>query len=159
MKKAGKITKKKREQVRHLDDVFADFRNEIANAMKPWSSGSGWPLSDFSRRVPLLDMVDKGDHYELQVEVPGIEKEKINIKATPNTVEISAEQSNLSEEQRKGYIYSERTSNSFYRMIPIPEQVVQSKIDAKFNNGILTIKLPKDDSFRDKQQTTKVEVK
>jgi len=158
MKKSGKITKKKGEQVRQLDDAFADFRKEIANAMKPWSSGSGWHLSDLSRRMPLLDMADREDHYELQVEVPGIEKDKISIKATPNTLEISAEQSKESEEQRKGYIYSERTSNSFYRMIPIPEQVVQSKIDAKFNNGILTMKLPKDDSFRDKQQTTKVEV-
>ena len=160
MKKSGKIAKKENKQVRDFNDAFANFRKDIESTMmKPWSTGFVWPsLSDFSKRMPLLDMADRGDHYELQVEVPGIDKDKINVKATTNAVEISAEQSNQSEEQRKDYVYSERVSNSFYRMIPFPEHVVPSKIDAKFNNGIVTIKLPKDNSAKDKQ-TTKVEIK
>jgi HSP20 family protein len=44
-------------------------------------------------RTPIFDMVDKEDRYELKVEVPGIEKEKLKLKATKDSIEISGEQS------------------------------------------------------------------
>jgi len=160
MTKSGKITKREEnKQVRYLDDVFTNFRKEIENATKPWSTGLGLPfLFDLTERVPLCDLADRGDHYELHVEVPGIEKDKINVKATINAVEISTERSKESEEKRKDYVYSERSSSSFYRMIPVPEQIVPSKINAKVNNGILTIELPKNHSLKN-QRTTRVEIK
>jgi len=59
-------------------------------------------------RVPLCDMIDKGDKYEVQVEVPGIEKEKINVQATKNSLEITGEQSEKIEDKGKNYVYNER---------------------------------------------------
>ena len=90
-------------------------------------------------------MVDKGDRYELQAELPGIEKDKIHVKATDDSIEISAEQleEERVEERKKKYVYNERSYRSFYRTIPIPEQILSSEVTAKMNNGILRIDLPK----------------
>lgn len=161
MTKSGKIVKK--EENRHilrLDDVFENFRREIENTMRPWSTRFGFPslFDPEGIRLPLCDMVDKGNRYEVHVEIPGIDKEKLKVKATSNSVEVSAEKSERTEERRKGYIYSERSQSSFYRMIPVPAEIVPSKVNAKVNNGILTLDLPKKNPSKAKQ-ATKVEVK
>jgi HSP20 family protein len=57
------------------------------------------------------------------------------------------------------YVYSERSHRSFYRKILVPEEIVPSKIDARMNNGILVVKLPKKDPTKSKEEATKVEVK
>jgi HSP20 family protein len=169
MTKSGKIVKREENrQIRHLDDVFENFRREIENTIRPWSMRFGFPslfdpgfpslLDREGVRLPLCDMVDKGNRYELHLEIPGIDKEKLNVKATSNSVEVSAEKSERSEEKRKGYIYSERSQSSFYRMIPVPEEIVPSKVNAKFNNGILTVDLPKKNLSKAKQ-ATRIDVK
>ena len=160
MTKSGKIAKKEDKPLAYLDDIFENFRKEMESALRPWQSGFRFPsLFDGETRVPLCDMADRGDRYELQVEVPGIEKDKIDIKATGHSVEISAEKSEKTEEKRKDYIYSERSQRSFYRKIPVPEEIVPSKIDARMNNGILVVKLPKKNPTKSKEGATKVEVK
>lgn len=161
MTKSGRIVKREENrQIRHLDDVFEAFRREIENTMRPWSTRFGLPSLFDSEgfRLPLCDMADKGNRYELHLEIPGIDKDKLNVKATSNSVEVSAEKSERAEEKRKDYIYSERSRSSFYRMIPVPEEIVPSKVNAKVNNGILTVDLPKKNPSKAKQ-TTKVEVK
>ena len=104
-------------------------------------------------------MTDKDDRYELQLEVPGIEKDKINVRATASSVEISAEKSEKKEEKKKDYVYSERSHRSFYRRVPIPGEILPSRIDARMNNGLLVVNLPKKNPTRSKEQSTKVAVK
>jgi HSP20 family protein len=92
---------------RHLDNVFEDFRREMESMFHTWTySMTGLPfpvLADIDReiRLPLYDMADKGDKYELQLEIPGIDKNKIDVKATKNSIEISGEQSEKTEEKKK----------------------------------------------------------
>jgi HSP20 family protein len=159
MTRSTKIAKKRQKQLGHLDDIFENFRREIEGALRPWQGGSHFPsLFGGEDQLPLCDMVDRGDSYELQVEVPGIQKERIKVKATANSVEIAARQSEKSEERRKNYLYTERSRRSFYRKIPVPEQIVPAKIDAKVNNGILLVNLPKKNPPRS-EVAKKVEVK
>ncbi|HEX6028171.1 MAG TPA: Hsp20/alpha crystallin family protein, partial [Nitrososphaeraceae archaeon] len=123
-------------QARRMDDIFEDFRNNIESILNPWSSSYLWHSpykleigeeeeaaevkDEGIRRTPLYDMVDKGDRYELEVELPGIEKDKIHVKATDDSIEISAEQleEERVEERKKKYVYNERSYMSFYRTIP-----------------------------------------
>lgn len=94
-----------------------------------------WPYSiadsPFSQngeaRLPACDMVDKGDKYELQLEVPGIDKDKIDVKATKNSIEISAEQSEKTEEKKRNYVYNERSYRSFHRRIPYTRRDIAIK--------------------------------
>jgi len=150
---------------RYLDNIFEDFRREMESMLSLWTHlMADWRfpvLADIDReiRLPLCDMVDKEDKYELQLEIPGIDKDKIDVKATKNSVAISGEQSEKTEEKRKNYLYNERLYRSFHRKIPIPEEIVPSKIDAKINNGILQIQLPKKIPTKPEEETTKVEIK
>jgi HSP20 family protein len=150
---------------RYLDNMLEDLRRKMDSMFHLWSySNTGWffpLLADIDRQImlPLCDMVDRGDKYELQLEIPGIDKDKIDVKATKNSVEIIGEQSEKSEEKKKNYVYNERSFRSFHRRIPIPEEIVPSKIDAKMNNGILQISLTKNIPTKPEEQTTKVEIK
>lgn len=161
MTKSGKIAKREQDKpLAYLDDIFENFRREMESALRPWQSGFRFPSAfNGETRVPLCDMADRGDRYELQIEVPGIEKDRINVKATGYSVEVTAEKSEKTEEKRKDYIYSERSRRSFYRKIPVPEEIVPSKIDARMNNGILVVKLPKRNPTKSREGATKVEVK
>jgi HSP20 family protein len=159
MTNSGKIAKREERQLGYMDEIFENFRSELESVLKPWHGRFTFPsVLDVGARVPLYDMKNKGDRYELQIEVPGIEKDKVNINATRNYVEVSAEQSEKKEEKKKDYVYSERSSSSFYRKIPVPEEIIPSKVDARMNNGILIVQLPKK-SPKKSEETKKVEVK
>jgi HSP20 family protein len=76
-----------------------------------------------------------------------MDKDKIQLNATEDSTEISGEQSEEQRNEDKGnnYIYNERSYRTFYRSIPIPDEIVPSKITARMNNGILQIEIPKKD--------------
>ncbi len=153
MARQGKLAKRPARQ----DDIFKDFRQEIESMMKPWPELWRFPrLEDI--RVPLCDMSDKGDRYDLKVEVPGVEKDKIDVKATRDYVELAGQHSEKTEKERKNYIYNERSYRSFYRKIPMPEEIDPSKVNARMDKGILTLELPKK-TPKAKRQATRVEVK
>ena len=149
-----------------MDDIFENFRREMENMFSPilpysftdWRIPLGLDVMG-EERVPLCDMVDKGDKYEVQLEVPGIEKEKVNVRATKNSLEITGEQSERTEDKGKNYVYNERSYRSFSRRIPIPEEIVPSKVSAKMSNGVLVVDLPKTTPTKPSEETTKVEIK
>ena len=116
-------------------------------------------------RMALYELADRGDKFELQVEVPGIEKEKIDVKATKYSVEISGKHSEKTEEERteeekgKRYLYTERLYRSFYRNVTLPEEIVPSKVAAKVENGVLKVDLPKKTPTKGEGEATKIDVK
>jgi HSP20 family protein len=143
-------------QARHMNNIFEDFRSNIESMLNPWSLPYWESLPSTNRlgieghegliRRPLYDIVDNGDKYELQVELPGIERDKIRVNATDESIEISAEQSEeeKAERQKKNYVYDQRSYSSFYCAIPTPEEILSSEVTAKMNNnGILRVEIPK----------------
>lgn len=148
---------------RSVDDIFDTFRRDIQNLLEGswWPHTSGLRLSSLATeqriRMPLCDMVDKGDKYEILMEVPGIAKEKVDIKATRSKIEVSGQQESKMRDKEKNYVYNERLYHSFGRRISLPEEIVPSKIEAKMENGILMIDLPK--KTPTKIEDAKVEVK
>lgn len=141
----------------YYDDFFENVRQNmqrISNAMEQTWPNSIFPtfktFSPFEwfdkwtdTRLPLCDVVDKGDRYEITMEIPGIDKDKVDVKATKNSVRISGVQSEKTKEKGKNYVYSERSYKSFHRQIPFPQEILPSKITAKVNNGVLEVDLPK----------------
>ena len=138
-------------RTRRIDNIFDNFRNNIESIMDPLSSWGYFP--SYSRlqmeqgegvRTPTYDMVDDGDRYKLIVELPGINKDNIRVKAMDDSVEISAEQSQEEDERKKSFVYNQRSYSSFYCRIPVPEEILSSEVTAKADNkGILRVQLPK----------------
>jgi HSP20 family protein len=149
---------------REFDSIFDSFRREMERMMvRPWSFPVEWEFPSMfearDMRMAPYELVDRGDRFELQLEVPGIEKENVDVKATKYSVEISGKHSEKGEEKGKRYVYSERLYRSFYRNVPLPEEIIPSKVSARVENGILRLELPKKSPTERESQATRVEVK
>ena len=145
--------------VHNMDSIFENFRNEIEGMLNPWPihyldrfgrsgvAGKEKEQQEGEIRMPLYDMLDKGNTYELRVELPGVEKDRIHVIATDDSIEISAEnseqKSKKDQKKKANYLYNQLSYNSFYSTIPVPEEIRSSEVTAKVNNGILTVNLPK----------------
>jgi len=125
-------------------------------SFSPWGyfpSTSRIDMREDEVRVPVYDVVDRGNKYEAIVKLPGIDKDNIRINAMDDSIEISAEQSRNEEERRKEFSYSQRTFSLFYCTIPVPTEIILAEVTARSDNkGILRINLPK-------KTTTKQEIK
>lgn len=136
-------------RTRRMDSIFDDFRNSIESMMNPLSWGYFPPYGRLDTeegrvRTPVYDMIDDGDKYKLRVELPGIEKDNIHIRAMDDSIEISAEQSQDEDERKKDFVYNQRLYSSFYCRIPVPEEILSSEVTAKTDSkGILRVELPK----------------
>jgi HSP20 family protein len=134
---------------RPFDELFDNFRQDIQDAfftplINPLSSvGMPRGMDSIEARIPLCDVIDKGDKYIISLEVPGIQKDKIELKATDEHITISAAEEKKIEKEEGSYVLNERSYRSFFRKIPFPENIVPTKIDAIVENGILKIELPK----------------
>ncbi len=102
--------------------------------------GRGRALS--GGELPLTNFYDTGDHFELQVELPGLSKEDLAIKIQGNYLEISGTRK---AEVPEGYEVhrGERGEISFNRSFTLPSDVEAEKVEAKLRNGLLTMTLPK----------------
>ncbi|MEM2909251.1 MAG: Hsp20/alpha crystallin family protein [Candidatus Bilamarchaeaceae archaeon] len=94
-------------------------------------------------RSPLSDLVDKGDKFELSVELPGMEKEDIHIEADKSSISISAERRKAEEEKKKNYYYCERSYTGYKRTFSLPEEIDPEAVDAEFKNGVLKVEMKK----------------
>lgn len=109
-------------------------------------------------RYPLMDLKEEEDKYVLETEIPGLKKEEINIEITKDRViELKGEKTEEkeTEEEDGKYIHKERCETSFYRKLYLPSEIDPEKVDAKTENGILTITLPK----KEPEPVKKIEVK
>lgn len=90
------------------------------------------------------DIRDNGDKYVMESELPGFEKDDINIDIKDSYLVISAEKKNCSDEKNDSdkYIRRERSCSSYKRSFDISD-VNTEEINAEYKNGILTIELPK----------------
>jgi len=134
---------------------LANMRREFDRMLEefPWA---GWrrPLARFDVEpffrgfagvgaVPAVDIAEKEKEYEITAELPGMDESNIDVKFADGMLTIKGEKKEEREEKKKDYFLSERRYGSFQRSFPVPESVDANKIEAKFVNGILTIKLPK----------------
>jgi HSP20 family protein len=137
-----------------MDRMFDDFRSEWENAfLVPRAFAAE------TTRQPLVDLADNGKEYVVKAEIPGIQKEDLNIDVTEDSVEISGEtrSEEKEEDKERGYLRRERRYARFYRSIPLPDRVAADKADAQLKDGILTVKLPK--AAPPEKKTRKIQVK
>lgn len=119
---------------RRLDDIMGGF------------FGEGADFTDFPRgyREAFSEFKEKENEYVVEIEIPGVNKEDIDLRTTDNGIEIKAEKKEEkgSEEEENEHKYT-RSYSGFYQTLGVPENVDLDNIDASYENGILTVKLPK----------------
>jgi len=131
-----------RDFLNEMDRWFEDFRSGLEDFL--WTPRIWRPTEYLAEiRRPATDVLDTGKEIVVTAELPGIDKEDIDISVEEDCVEIKAERKLEKEEKEEGYHYRERGYKSFYRKMGLPASVIPDKAEAQLNNGVLEIKLPK----------------
>jgi HSP20 family protein len=123
--------------------------------MTPYRSAVDWffdePFLNWSRwagdggTTPMVDMRETDDAYVVEVELPGVKPEDTEVTLDGQTLVIRGRYGDEREEEAKGgrYLVRERRSGTFARAITLPGGIDADKVTSSFNNGELTISLPK----------------
>ena len=123
---------------RLFDDAFT----------RPAGTAAGW-------QMPAIDMYHTDDALVIRAAVPGLKAEDVQIDVTGDVLTIKGEFKQKDEAKEKNYHLREQCWGAFERRVLLPTQIVADKAKAEFENGVLTISLPKTDEVRPKQITIK----
>ncbi|MEO0868626.1 MAG: Hsp20/alpha crystallin family protein [Cyanobacteria bacterium J06642_11] len=93
--------------------------------------------------IPAVDLIDAGDFYVLEVVLPGVNANEIAIEASRKSITISGERTAAAVEDDTTILRRERRYGSFRRVVTLPLVVDHEQVKADYNNGILTLHVPK----------------
>ncbi|WP_238555055.1 Hsp20/alpha crystallin family protein [Chryseobacterium sp. P1-3] len=120
------------------------FNRELFN----WGNNN---YSSTSTTVPSVNIMENADAYEVQVAAPGMEKNDFQIKLDGNLLTISSSKQDSSETKEKNFTRREFSYQSFQRSFELPKDVVdQENIQAKYENGLLKLTIPKKEEAKQK---------
>ncbi len=107
--------------------------------------------------TPRVDIIEDNERYLLTADIPGVHKKDIEISYKDGTLSISGQRENTvtTEEENKKVHRVERFYGSYYRSFKLPETIDDEKIEAKYENGVLAVSIPK----ADKQVKRQIEIK
>ncbi len=125
----------------------------------PFGEGwlTSWPMRDFMRPmrlpeafwgragswVPAMDVSEDDRQYVITVELPGTKREDVTLESHENRLTIRGEKRDEREEKKEHRRYVERSFGSFSRSFSLPNDADSEHIEASFENGVLSICIPK----------------
>jgi len=146
---------------RAIDEFFDEMQRSFEQWMRPFFDSTRFPFFDFDTqlgRMPNADIEETDTEYIVTAEMPGIPKENIEVKITDdNVLEIRGKASSEKKETKGRYIRQERSTADYFRSIALDTPVDVDKVDAKVENGVLTLRLPKKTS--EEKNARKIEIK
>lgn len=121
-----------------MPTVFDEF-------FKPWNDWfeNGGTFSGRTMTMPAVNIVENKNDYGLSLAVPGMKKEDFNIDVEGNMLTISCEKEETTEQNNERYNRKEYNYSSFSRSFTLPDEVNKEKIEAKYEDGVLKLMLPK----------------
>ena len=129
-------------------NVLKEFNNKFGNVVEADydSENKSWS--------PRINVVENEKNYVVTAEIPGVEKDKIDIDIKDNTLTIKGEKNFEKKEEKDNYLRVERSYGNFQRSFYLDENVDREKINAKYKDGVLEVTLPK----KEEATPTKIEV-
>ena len=130
------------------------FQNELNRLFDRWSGGSFWQGEP---AFPAFNVWEEGDHVIVEAEVPGLDLKALEIYVTGgNTLTVKGERKFLAPEKSTWH-RQERAGGRFLRTLTLPYPVDADKVDARLENGVLSLKLTKHESARPRKIPIKAE--
>jgi len=123
-----------------LDDIFKNMEKMFNQFQE-----KGMDFASELRPNFPVDVKEEEGGFVVTADLPGVDKNEINVKADNESVEISAEASHEIEEENEKYYRKERSQRTFNRRIDFPKQVDPETIEASYDDGVLTITADKDE--------------
>lgn len=122
---------------RAMDRLFED------TMLRP---SAAWVASE----MPTIDLYETDDNLVLKATLPGVKPEDVDITVTGDTLVLKGEIKAEEDVKREGYYRKERRHGSFSRAISLPLLVEIDKAEALYENGILTLTMPKAEAIKPK---------
>lgn len=124
---------------RLMDSMFEEF-------LGPWERQDGTVSS------PLMDVVENEQGFVVQADMPGVAKEDVRLTVENRRVLIDAEvRRETTRKEGENLLHSERVVSKFSRSFTLPAEVDESRADARLENGVLTLTLPKKEAAQPKK--------
>ncbi|MEH2309734.1 Hsp20/alpha crystallin family protein [Nostoc sp.] len=134
------------EPFREIDTLQRQM-NRLFDRLMPTTNGGERSGFIFS---PAAELEETDDAIRLKLEVPGLEPKDINVEATPESISITGERKTETKSEENGITRSEFRYGKFQRVISLPSQIQNDKVQAEYKNGILHLTLPKAESEKHK---------
>ncbi|HEU4344968.1 MAG TPA: Hsp20/alpha crystallin family protein [Candidatus Binatia bacterium] len=139
---------------RDMDRMMEGF---FGRRMRPW-----WPERWFRGdepeiSIPAVDLYEDKNDIVVKAELPGIEKDNVEVNLTDHTLTIKGEKKKEEEVKEENYYRTERSYGSFVRTLELPKDVHADKVKANFKDGILEVRLPKTEEAKAKEIKVKVD--
>lgn len=128
-----------------INRSFDGLMNEIFNDL-PLTFGK--TLREDVLHFPPANIIEKSDRYQIELAVPGMDKGDFNVKLDEKLLTISAEKKTEKTSETDKLIRREFSNKSFKRSFTIDEKIDSANISAKYENGILTLELPKKEDVK-----------
>jgi HSP20 family protein len=128
------------EEMDRLFESFGMGRNFLPDDMTQARGAGGQGAA--SLWSPHLEVCERGGKLLIQVDLPGVKREDVNVQLEPDAVVIQGQRTQESERNERGYYHSERSYGSFYRAVPLPDGIDIDQANATFRNGVLEIEMP-----------------
>lgn len=124
-----------------MPSLFEDF-------FKPWNEwfdGNNGGFFGRTVRIPAVNITEQKDAYKVSLAAPGLKKDDFKIEVDGNILTISSEKEENKEEKDKKFTRKEYSYSSFSRSFTLPEEINQEKIEAKYEDGVLKLSLPRNE--------------
>ncbi len=135
-------------------DPFRDLR-QMEDTMNRLWRGFGGYLGGYREGAEdwniLIDVVQREDDVMVKASLPGVKADDVDVSVEDNVLTLKAERKSDLEGENAAYLIQERPTGSFYRALRLPDTVDTEKIECTYENGVLTIALPKAAEKKKKQ--------
>ncbi len=118
-----------------MNRLFSSFFDTPATKGAANASGRRW--------IPAMDLIEAKEQFVLHADLPGIAEGDVNVEVENNVLTISGERKTEHEEQHEGYYRLERATGAFSRSLSLPEGIDPDTVTASFEQGVLTVRIPK----------------
>lgn len=125
-----------------LERMFERMSRQFEEATAEWEPEESFGLG--ALRSFDVDVADREDEFVVTADLPGFEKDDIDVRLSDRTLRIHAKREEATEAEEENYIRRERRQRSTSRSITLPGPVMSDDVDASHTNGVLTVTIPKD---------------
>ena len=118
---------------RFFDDDFFGFPTFFGRDLPGWNM----------RNMPPANITETNDSFIIDISAPGLQRSDFKVEVDENLLTISSEKKEESKDEKENYKRREFSYSSFSRSFQLPDNISDDKINAKFDNGVLHISIPK----------------
>ena len=126
-----------------LERMFERMSGQLDDASPLVESDGPLGLWASEYETMAIDLVERDGEYVATIDLPGFERDDIDVRVTDHTLLVEAERDSSVAEEDERYLRRERHHESMRRSIRLPDEVEREQVTARMKNGVLTVSLPK----------------